>query len=671
MDIFRPIENGDVVTTPLPVIFIFTPYGRGMSLFKGIGGETVSAFTPLGSYAFRGGLVKLVQHGYVIACADVRGLGASFGSRAAGNDRTEARDAHDLIEWLGSQDFSDGNVGMWGASYFGQTVLEAISTAPPHLKAAYFGVTNFNFYDAWARGGITRGSAGEVAPSPVREVTFSVPVDGDVDDDGDGYPDQLWEAVNQHLDNGPFTALLQQLPYRNSLSDLYEAGHSPYWEDTSASSYLDQIQQSGVAAYIFGAWYDFLRRDTIMTYANWPNPAKLLITQGVHGDSITGLPNQLNQLAELHRFFDYWLKGIDNGVMAEPSVYYATITKPKTYSFWPSLRAPNVKSWQFAAQWPPHNTEQRKLYLHPGSSGTSPSVNDGKLSEEAPASTADGTGKDDYQVDYSIVTDLEPVVSMPVPSAAEFNEKGLTYTTAPLTATTKVNGLPVMTLWVASDNRDADFIVTLEDVDTQGHSYYVSDGRLRASLRQVNTPPYDFLGLPWHRAYAEDERKLSPGEPVQLEMTMMPTSYVFRKGHRMRVSVTGAVGKVFNMEPANNEDAPTRVSVYRDQDHPSFISLPLSRDANVARGRLMIDSEAVQYSGAAKLYLGSEVVYIGYQDQWLRCDSVHYEKNGLTGTYSCKSEFGPLRITQKPRFFFSDRVTVEGDQVLFNGSMVR
>ena len=186
MDIFRPIENGDVVTTPLPVIFIFTPYGRGMSLFKGIGGETVSAFTPLGSYAFRGGLVKLVQHGYVIACADVRGLGASFGSRAAGNDRTEARDAHDLIEWLGSQDFSDGNVGMWGASYFGQTVLEAISTAPPHLKAAYFGVTNFNFYDAWARGGITRGSAGEVAPSPVREVTFSVPVDGDVDDDGDG-----------------------------------------------------------------------------------------------------------------------------------------------------------------------------------------------------------------------------------------------------------------------------------------------------------------------------------------------------------------------------------------------------------------------------------------------------------------------------------------------------
>ncbi len=594
MDIFRPVENGELVTTPLPVIFIFTPYGRGMNILTKDGdpitgpkGNGITLYTPVGSYALRGGLAKLIKYGYVIACADVRGLGASFGARGAGNDRTEAGDAYDLIEWLGTQDFSDGNVAMWGASYFGQTVLEAISTMPPHLKAAYFGVTNFNFFDAWGRGGITRGSAGEVAPDPETEVKSAVPVDGDVDSDGDGYPDQLWEAVNEHLNNGAFTGLLQKLPYRDSLSELYEDGTSPYWEDTSPSNYLPEIEQGGVAAYVFGAWYDFLRRDTIMTFANWPNPVKMLLTQGVHGDSITGLPTQLNQLAEVHRFFDYWLKGIDNGVMDEPPVYYATAQTPKTNPDTPNRRVPNAKSWQFATQWPPHNTSKVNLYLHEGASESAPSVNDGRLTVKAPDSQAD---KDDYQADYSITTDLEPVVGAPVPSGAEFDEKGLTYTTDLLPADMKINGLPVMNLWVSSDNRDADFIVTLEDVDPDGNSYYVSDGRLRASLRKVNQPPYYFLGLPWHRAYAEDESKLTPGDPVKLEITMMPTSYVFAKGHRIRLAVVCSQGKIFNLDPETDDDAPTMVSVHRDKNHQSHIVLPMSKDSNVCRGTLKIDN---------------------------------------------------------------------------------
>ena len=168
MDIFRPTRNGEVITTPLPGIFIFTPYGRGMSVFKGIDGSYINLYTPVGSYFFRGGLTKLIQYGYVIACADVRGLGASYGARAAANDRTEARDAHDLIEWLGTREYIDGNVGMWGASYFGQTVLEAISTMPPHLKAAYFGVTNFNYYDAWGRG-VLPGAVREKSRRPLNE----------------------------------------------------------------------------------------------------------------------------------------------------------------------------------------------------------------------------------------------------------------------------------------------------------------------------------------------------------------------------------------------------------------------------------------------------------------------------------------------------------------------
>lgn len=672
-DIFRPTDGGELVTTPLPVIFIFTPYGRGMNMvtkdgdaLTGPKGNPITLYTPSGSYALRGGLTSLLKCGYVIACADVRGLGASYGARGAGNDRTEAGDAYDLIEWLGTQEFCDGKVAMWGASYFGQTVLEAVSTMPPHLKAVYFGVTNFNFYDAWGRGGITRGSAGEVAPDPETEVRSAVPVDGDIDGDGDGYPDQLWEAVNEHLNNGEFTGLLKQLPYRDSLSELYEDGMVPYWEEISPTNYLAEIEQGGVAAYVFGAWYDFLRRDTVMTFANWPNPVKLLLTHGVHGDSITGLPNQLNQLAEVHRFFDYWLKGIDNGVMDEPPVYYSTVQTPKTSSNMPNRRSPNVKSWQFATQWPPHNVSQVDLYLHQGGAESAPSVNDGRLMSESPDSKAD---KDDYQVDYTITTDLEPVVGMSVPSGAEFDQKGLTYTTDPLSTSMKINGLPVMTLWVSSDSRDADFIVILEDVDPEGNSYYISDGRLRASLRKVNEPPYDFLGLPWHRAYAEDESKLTPGEPVKLEMTMMPTSYVFDKGHRIRVAVVCSQGKIFNMEPETHEDAPIWVSVHRDKSHQSHITLPISKHSNVCRGTLKIDTGAFQYEGPAELYLGADAIYVGFEDQWIKWGDVQYKAKRFAETYTCEGELGQLTVTVKNRILRSS-VTAEGSGVSFKGRTI-
>ena len=670
MDIFRPMHEGKLVSTPLPVIFIFTPYGRGMNILNkenipvtGPKGNALTLYTPSGSYALHGGLVKLIKSGYVIACADVRGLGASYGSRAAGNDRVEARDAHDLIEWLGARHYSDGNVAMWGASYFGQTVLEAISTKPSHLKAAYFGVTNFNSYDAWARGGITRGSAGEVEPDPEKEVKSAVPVDGDIDNDGDGYPDQLWEAVNEHVNNGKFTQLLQSLPYRNSLSEHYENGSSSYWEDTSGSNYLEQIKQGGVPAYVFGAWYDFLRRDTVMTFANWPNPVKMVLTQGVHGDSITGLPNQLNQLSEIHRFFDFWLKGVENGVMEEPPVYYSTITTPKSKKNRPDKFMPNVVSWNFASQWPPHNLHNVELFLDNDSTESTSINKDAHLRTKAPDSEI---GKDIYQVDYTITTDLEPVVGASIPSGKEFDEKGLTYTTDPLSKDMKVNGLPVMNLWAASDNRDADFIVILEDVDADGNSFYVSDGRLRASLRKVNQPPYNFLGLPWHRSYAEDESMLIPEDPVKLEITMMPTSYKFKKGHRIRLSIVASLGKVFNLDKEKNENAPQYISVYRNKTKPSNISLPTSKNSNTFSGNLMVDSEELKFSGKGKLYIGSKVLYLGFNNEWIQCKSVLYKKQRLNEKYICQSKLGKLSATTK-NTISGEIITLEGPGVNFKG----
>ena len=102
------------------------------------------------------------------------------------------------------------------------------------------------------------------------------------------------------------------------------------------------------------------------------------------------------------------------------------------------------------------------------------------------------------------------------PNTMMFNdEKGLTYTTPPLTAEVEVTGHPVVHLWVTSSARDGDFFVYLEDISEASYSKYITEGNLRASHRAISTAPYEYLGLPYHRSYAEDIADL-PDQPVEL-----------------------------------------------------------------------------------------------------------------------------------------------------------
>ena len=98
----------------------------------------------------------------------------------------------------------------------------------------------------------------------------------------------------------------------------------------------------------------------------------------------------------------------------------------------------------------------------------------------------------------------------------------------------------------------------------------VSEGRQKASLRKVNTPVWSNAGLPWHRSYAQDEQKLKPGEPAEVVFDLLPTSYVFKAGHRWQVAVAGSDPR----ERLRMATAPT-ISLLSDASHRSKISLPL------------------------------------------------------------------------------------------------
>jgi putative CocE/NonD family hydrolase len=151
------------------------------------------------------------------------------------------------------------------------------------------------------------------------------------------------------------------------------------------------------------------------------------------------------------------------------------------------------------------------------------------------------------------------------------DEKGLTYTTPPLAAEVEVTGHPVVHLWVTSSARDGDFFVYLEDISEASYSKYITEGNLRASHRAISTAPYGYLGLPYHRSYAEDIADL-PGQPVELVFDLLPTSYVFDAGHRIRVTITCS-DKDTGLTP--QLDPPPTVHLYRKADHASYIVLPI------------------------------------------------------------------------------------------------
>ena len=183
VDIYRPTKDGILETKDLPVIFQFTPYRR--ATYRSLTDKTI--IYPDTSFT---------KYGYVMVYADTRGKGASYGTRFGLNDRTEAMDGRDLVEWIGEQPWCDGNIGMSGGSYVGGTQVETASTAPPYLKTLIPSITDYSKYDATYRGGMHRTTSGG---GETQNDLVTVPVDEDVlDANGNGIKDMLEEAAAQH-----------------------------------------------------------------------------------------------------------------------------------------------------------------------------------------------------------------------------------------------------------------------------------------------------------------------------------------------------------------------------------------------------------------------------------------------------------------------------------------
>ena len=588
VDVVRPAENGVPTDEALPVVWTHSRYHRTPAniarAFRSPDASDESA--PSGDEAASAqpgdeadanadglgtvrsmvdgnpGLERLVRHGYVVVAVGVRGSGASFGRYEGLFSPAETRDAYDVIDWIASQQWSDGNVGMFGGSYLGITQYMAASTGHPALKAIFPTVALFDMYDALYPGGVYRedmiGHWGLLTRRLDAEVQAPP-----VDDDPDGA--LLAMAVAQHADNWDVEEHFRAARFRNHDEPQFA------WSRHNPSSYLDEMNASGVAAYHWGGWYDTFAMDEALWYRNWTGPDLMGMGPWSHAFQPPAMAVERAHLEamEQHRFFDHFLKGVDNGIMDEPGVRYALIDD------WEQWR------WTFADDWPPPEARPFRYVFAPGPSGSVASVNDGALVPEDAggneSAEADGSAYDEYQVDPTTTTGTAsrwdnavgqgPMVYRDLtPNDA----KSLTYTTTPLESDMVVVGHPVATLYVSADAQDADLYVLLEEVSPNGQSRYVSEGTMRLSHRNPAPAPWDNLGLPYQTSVQADLSPLVPGEVARVSMDLQPTATLFNAGNRIRITVMGA--------DADNTEPPhftPRIRLHRSREHPSGVTLPV------------------------------------------------------------------------------------------------
>lgn len=551
-----------------PVICIFTPYYRRFALREG----HRAGIDPCPTVAFYRD--NFVKRGYALVCVDVRGSGASFGCRDGFRSPAERLDHHDIADWISKQSWCDGNIGATGISYPGAASDFLASTCHPAVKAV---APLFAVWDTWSNhlypGGVlltcVSRNYGQLADALDFDRRDLIPdyayfKDDDlagpapVDEDSDG--SMLAEALEQHAANFNMQDFAQQLRFRDSAlsdnPDYTSAKISPY-------HYTSEKADAQTPYYTISGWMDGggYSLGTIQRYLWLKNPNNRLMLgpwdHGARGHVSPWRPakpeaQQPFVAAEVLRFFDKHLKGIESGIDDEAPVHYFTM---------------GAECWRAAESWPPEATET-SLYFAGGNS----------LSNEAP-NTEDAA--DAYQADYNCRTGMHTRYDRLYIANVETyyddwdgrEDRMLSYTGQPLTEDTEVTGHAVVDLHFTCSERDGCFFVYLSDVTPEGKSLYVTEGVFRALHRKEgkNPPTVPATG-PVHSYSMADAEHLVPGEPASVSFELLPTSYLFRAGHRIRVSVASADSDHFTRIP---DGRPPAFTFFRTRARPSMLRLPV------------------------------------------------------------------------------------------------
>lgn len=559
VDVYRPDAEGR-----FPVILTHTAY------------DNLTASTWFGPARAR----WFAERGYVFAISDFRGRYDSEGVFDIFDGRHKT-DGYDLVEWLARQPWANGNVGMTGPSYMGWSQWWAASQAPPSLKAI----------------------APEVAPpDPFHNGPYQ---DGVLVcwamDWGAG---MMAGRTNQRIAEGAYggfantrAADYMQLPYLN-LPAVKGAPNCPWFEtwirqNLASHEYWKKISYQGpenyskitVPALSITGWFDANFPGSPMNYSGMKKYGatpqsrrpRLIVgpwSHGINTRELAGFDYGADAVLDLNgiicRWFDRFLKGIDNGAERDPPVHVFVM---------------GVNRWYEEQDWPLPQTKWTRYYLRSGGKANS-LKGDGTLSTQPPGDEppdtyvydpADPT-PDPFDKAGNRTTPVRRVGHIEGPVDARvgaIRDDVLVYQTPPLDADVELTGPVEAKLFAATSARDTDWMMRLVDVHPDGYAALLADGVLRARHRDPQN------------GGAYNPEKLSEIRPDNVyEYTIRfwrAASNVFRKGHRIRIEVSSSYFPYYlrNLNTgADNIGLETKwvvakQKIYHNRQYASSVQLPV------------------------------------------------------------------------------------------------
>lgn len=363
--------------------------------------------------------------------------------------------------------------------------------------------------------------------------------------------------------------LFREYPFRDSLTSN---GTRPWMDWMALYPFLDKINAAGVPAFLVGGFLDFFSRDMFLWYENLTVPRKLLM-RCVDHHGLEGKARDMDFSVEIMRWYDRWLKGIENGSMQEPPIrVFVSGSKGRG-------------DWRSVSRWPVPGIHFCRLHLSgpEGSRELRDSLDGkGRLSSIEPI----WNGWDVFRPPESGIGTYGATTGnrsrwTAVNWGADYSlrraEPGciLQYETKPLTSGMEIVGHPIVNLRLETDSRDLDVFVYLDWVDKSGSkAEYLTEGMLRASFRYTYAPPFRYLGLPYRRYFQEDMLRLTPGLPEDLRIDLLPLAVSVEPGERLRLTI--AFSDDDNFERIF-ENLPPSVRIHRGSGSVSWIDLPVLR----------------------------------------------------------------------------------------------
>jgi putative CocE/NonD family hydrolase len=530
-DIYLPDAPG-----PFPAVLSRTPYDNSTDVHVDLG-------------------LFYARRGYAYVAQDCRGRYDSEGTFYAYT--ADAEDGFDTQEWVGGQAWCNGKIGTVGASYGGHTQWMPAPLGSKYLKAMVPRVTPSDIWieDAYA-GGVFRLALG---------LFWGLRNHGRV---GQNARVHDWEQVFRSL------PLIEADRQHGRDVKFYQdwVRHSTYDDYWRKLSNLDSYPKIDTPALHMGGWFDAYTGGALINFngmiqqgktAEARRGQKIVIGPWRHALSAStrlgqldfGPQSMLDLTALELRWFDYWLKGIDNGIMDEPPIQVFVMGE-------------NV--WRDEHEWPLARTQYASYHLHSGG-GAGRLISDGSLSlepprdepmdgyvydPENPVPTWGGTFHDDT------VMKVGPWDQRPI----EAREDVLVFTGPVLEQDTEVTGAVVAKIYASSSAPDTDFTARLVDVYPDGRAMYVCEGVVRARYRESNEHP----------------TMMEQGKVYEFTIEMEVTCNLFKQGHRIRLDISSSNfprnDRNLNTGHRIGMDAEMRVAeqvIYHTAEYPSHVILPI------------------------------------------------------------------------------------------------